>query len=744
MKLLSIILLLGIIINLTAQDLNNYQPLICSGPLPKDFTDRTSEKVINDIKINTVNTESHLAKKAKNNFLLKSNYLLDELLMSGRVLFGDSVSKYVNTVADNLLINEPELRKELRFYCLKSNVTNAFCTNQGMIFVTLGLIAQLENEAQLAQVLAHEITHYTKKHVINTFIESSKISNGKDKYNNYDENILKLSNYSKSLEFEADSIGFFRLKNAGYSIQEALSLFDVLQFSYLPFDEETFTYSYFETDNVKIPNKYKLDSIVPIKFLDDYDDSKSTHPNVKKRKEQISHLINNEMSGKTYIQSKVLFNKIRAISRFEGIRLSNKNAEYVKAIYNSKILLKKYPNSNFLHESILKALYGISKYKCANKYRFISKDFSVYEGEISAAYYFFEKLNEVQITSITLEKLNEYYLQNKNNTAIKNRIKNLIRDLVNEQICFKNYHQLTTSESTIKDTVKKEVEKNTDSKYAKLRAIKKQQENALSDQSLDSDNFYEEYLYSSSNIEELNNWFDEAIIIKKNNANLINPYQGMTYRQKKKEIKKNKKDRYKNVNIKTNKVVFVDPEYIVFNERKGQKLENAERKKYNFYKQIDLVSGKIGIEYEILSPKIFNIDDYDKYNDLAKINDWINEKNIHKKYKEDWDFIPLEQEYINYLTLKYKTSTFLYSGVLLYKQPKENAMETLIITLFYFPLLPYGIYNAITPKYLTYYYNLWYDINTNKSFETLDELKTKANQANINSLMYDMLNQVKK
>jgi len=73
--------------------------------------------------------------------------------MSGRVLFGDPVSEYVNTVADKLLENEPELRSKLRFYCLKSNVTNAFATNQGMIFVTLGLIAQLENEAQLAQVL---------------------------------------------------------------------------------------------------------------------------------------------------------------------------------------------------------------------------------------------------------------------------------------------------------------------------------------------------------------------------------------------------------------------------------------------------------------------------------------------------------------------------------------------------------------------------------------------------------------
>lgn len=745
--------------NLFAQDFNNYQPLICSGPLPTDFTDRTSEKAAEEIKKNTNSSDSYTDKKKKANFLLKSNYMIDELLMSGRVLFGDPVSEYVNTVADKLLENEPKLRKELRFYCLKSNVTNAFCTNQGMIFVTLGLIAQLENEAQLAQVLAHEITHYTKKHVINTFIESSKIasSNGKYKYSNYDNNIIKLSNYSKTLEFEADSIGFFRLRDAGYSIQEALSIFDVLQFSYLPFDEEPFSYAYFETGKVKIPKQYQLDTILPILFEDDYDDSKSTHPNIKKRREQIIRLTENENRGKKHIQSIALFKKVRTICRFESVRLNNKNAAYVKAIYNAQILLKDYPKSDFLKRNILKSLYGISKYKIQGKYYKITEDYDDYEGEISAAYYFFEELTNEQVASITLEKLNEYYLSSKKGESSKKLMKNLIYDLVDEDFEFKEYYELERIDSTaipIKDTIVKEEETETEStsKYAKLRAIKKRQQ--TSDKTISSPNdlsklFHHEYIYTAKNVTEIEEWFTEAKLTKENNKPEEDPYKGMNSYERRKAEKKAEKKLNKNIyekaGIKTDKIVFVDPDYFVVDERKGQKLENAEQKKYDFYQQVDMVASKAGIEYEILSPKVFNTNDAGKYNDLAKINDWVGEKMMHSNLKTDWNIITSESEYVKYLSEEYNTDFFLYTGVLQYKEKKDNVGYVLATTIIYFPLLPYGIYYAVTPKNYTYYYNLYYNINEDKQLlDKVNFLKIKANQANINSLMYDMLIQIKK
>ncbi len=97
------------------------------------------------------------------------HYGIDKILQSGLVIYGDDISNYVTKVANKLLKKEPKLRKELRFYTIKSNVTNAFSTDQGIIVVTSGLISQITSEAHLAYILAHEIAHYTEKHVVEGF-----------------------------------------------------------------------------------------------------------------------------------------------------------------------------------------------------------------------------------------------------------------------------------------------------------------------------------------------------------------------------------------------------------------------------------------------------------------------------------------------------------------------------------------------------------------------------------------------
>ena len=43
---------------------------------------------------------------------------------------------------------------------------NAFTFGGGLLYVHAGLIARMENEAQLAMVLAHEIAHVTEGHVV--------------------------------------------------------------------------------------------------------------------------------------------------------------------------------------------------------------------------------------------------------------------------------------------------------------------------------------------------------------------------------------------------------------------------------------------------------------------------------------------------------------------------------------------------------------------------------------------------
>ena len=143
----------------------DYTPLKSAGTLPDAFCQSTQKKIEEDNK--QVKNKTHSQKKTEKNFNIESNYGLDAYLLSGDVLVNDKVSVYLNKIADVLLKGNPGLRKELNFFAAKSTDVNAFCYPRGYIFVNLALIAQTENEAEIAFILSHEITHYTKKHSLN-------------------------------------------------------------------------------------------------------------------------------------------------------------------------------------------------------------------------------------------------------------------------------------------------------------------------------------------------------------------------------------------------------------------------------------------------------------------------------------------------------------------------------------------------------------------------------------------------
>jgi Zn-dependent protease with chaperone function len=124
-----------------AQDLSDFTRLESKGEIPQDFLVLSSEKIKAD-------QASNKNEELDEDFFISTRYGLDELLLSGQILFNEELSNYVNEVAKYTLRDEPELINELRFYIIKSNEVNAYSTDQGIIFFTTGLLAQLEYEAQ--------------------------------------------------------------------------------------------------------------------------------------------------------------------------------------------------------------------------------------------------------------------------------------------------------------------------------------------------------------------------------------------------------------------------------------------------------------------------------------------------------------------------------------------------------------------------------------------------------------------
>jgi len=76
----------------------------------------------------------------------------------------DPVSRYVRDLGMRLVQQAPGLKWQYNFHVVASEDINAFALPGGSIFVNLGTVRAAETEAQLAGVMAHEISHVVMRH----------------------------------------------------------------------------------------------------------------------------------------------------------------------------------------------------------------------------------------------------------------------------------------------------------------------------------------------------------------------------------------------------------------------------------------------------------------------------------------------------------------------------------------------------------------------------------------------------
>src|ERR1051326_7208142 len=82
------------------------------------------------------------------------------------------VTKYVTLVGSALAAASERPNLDWKFIVLDTDAVNAFAAPGGLIHVTRGLLGFAKNEAELAGVLGHQLTHVTAKHTVH-FIELS-------------------------------------------------------------------------------------------------------------------------------------------------------------------------------------------------------------------------------------------------------------------------------------------------------------------------------------------------------------------------------------------------------------------------------------------------------------------------------------------------------------------------------------------------------------------------------------------
>lgn len=160
-----------------------------------------------------------------------------ELDSKGMLLETPALVAYVESIGRPLVPQEAAKVVDFKFHILRSPVVNAFALPNGSIYLTVGLLARLENEAELAQVMGHEISHVVLRHglkvyetnrsslvaahIADLFLFGTSIA--------YLPYVASVASYSREQEEEADRAGLRAIAARGYSPDEAIHVFDRIQ-----------------------------------------------------------------------------------------------------------------------------------------------------------------------------------------------------------------------------------------------------------------------------------------------------------------------------------------------------------------------------------------------------------------------------------------------------------------------------------------------------------------------------------
>lgn len=679
-----------------SQDFENYRPLISQGKMPDDFKYLGSEKynkALEEIKKNKSSDQKNEA-----TFALESSFAISDMMMSGRVIYGDDLSAYIQKIADLLLKDQPAIRKKLRFYIIKSTLANAYSTNEGIIFITTGLIAQVENEAQLAFIIAHEISHYNEKHTYEQFIKKTLVLATADRNSTItiEEKLRSLYRYSKINEMEADDKGMEIFSKTNYNPYAAIGLMDVLLYSYLPFDMIEWSPKQFENELYKFPEEYYEYDVKEISADEDEDDKKSTHPNISKRKSGLYTIIDKigiDSVGKSkFLVSKDEFYKVQKIARYEIASLYLISGNPVKAYYIAYLIDSIYGKTTFTDKIKANSFYSLTHHKnngdnldqfgCNPKY---------YEGESQMLPLFLKQLKKNELSILGAKYLWEICAQYPKDKQLAKMRDQLFKDMFEKNsLTVKSFKQF-----------KKQVDTATGGN-TKVEKIKGKKKNIKGDKyyyaafsELLKDKKFESYFTRYSNKDDSNDDVEEDDEENEENSKSKSKRKSTKY-----ESTANSSD--------VKEFILFYPDYNSTNKYSTTLIDDEikQRSIKNYYME---EASRLGVKVMIVDPSDKENFDTDAFNSLAMLNDWL----IERLNNDTLSMELYSKQFIGDISKDYGTQYLAWTGFYYAK----GQLESLILL--------YDVDNGRT-KTLVY-----------------DQLHKNPNQYTIRGIIYNQIYSIK-
>ena len=146
---------------------------------------------------------------------------------------------YVNSIGQALAKHSHRSKIRFTFTIIDDPSVNAFALPGGYVYITTGIMAYLNSEAELAGVLGHEIGHVTARHgvqqqsasiasaiLIDIIAKNSKNTNAKS-LQQFGTAIIR--GYGREHELQADQLGAEYLARVGYTPESMIDVVSVLK-----------------------------------------------------------------------------------------------------------------------------------------------------------------------------------------------------------------------------------------------------------------------------------------------------------------------------------------------------------------------------------------------------------------------------------------------------------------------------------------------------------------------------------
>jgi predicted Zn-dependent protease len=165
---------------------------------------------------------------------------VDADVRSKEKIFGDAQwQSYLNEVGQKIVSVSDRQGIEYHFAVIESDQINAFATPGGYVYFYTGILKLMEDESEMAAVLAHEISHVVARHSVQHLQKAlgiqllASVALGEKSAGALGQVTgvlagLWLNGYGRSYELQADEYGVHYMKEAGYNPDGARTMFHKL------------------------------------------------------------------------------------------------------------------------------------------------------------------------------------------------------------------------------------------------------------------------------------------------------------------------------------------------------------------------------------------------------------------------------------------------------------------------------------------------------------------------------------